>query len=258
MNALGEKLKAWRQSRHLSQLQLAVDAEVSPRHLSFIETGRSKPSREMVLRLAEQLRVPLREKNAFLLAAGFAPAFAHRELDTPELSAVKAAAAHVLEQHLPFPAIALDRQRNVVMANCAARKLAKRISPQIAQNIYRLLLHPDGLAPQIVGFAAYSRHLVTRLSRDAQTSGSPELHALLAEVEQYPNVASGDETIEPIALTLRLKHDSAELAFFTTLSTFGTPFDVTVSELVIEALFPADQATARQLSEVDPKIRAKT
>lgn len=240
--ALGTKLQRRRQALGLSQLKLALDAGVSPRHLAFIETGRTRPSREMVLRLVERLRVPLRERNAYLLAAGFAPAFEQHELAAPALAAVKAAAAAVLATHMPFPAIVLDRRRDIVMANPAAEALCAGVAPALlaAPNIYRVLLHPDGLASRIVNFGEYSHHLIERLRGDAETSNDPALFELLAEVQAYPRVgatASGDAV-----LVLRLRGAGN---FITALATFGTPFDVTAAELVLESLFPADDATRR-------------
>lgn len=251
---VGERIRRRRQDLGLSQLRLAVDSDVSARHLSFIETGRSRPSREMVLRLAEQLRVPLREQNALLLAAGFAPAFAQRDLDEPEMAAVRDAAALVLENQEPFPAIALDRRRDIVMHNRAALFLLRGVAPELLRprpNIYRLILHPDGFAPRIVNFEEYSHHLLVRLQRDAEHSGNAELPALLAEVERYPRGRARWEPgpLEgPVALPLRLRSEMGELAFITTVSTFGTPFDVTLSELVIESLIPANQGTARRFA----------
>lgn len=248
--SVGEKIRTRRQALGLSQLRLAVEAEVSPRHLSFIETGRSRPSREMVLRLAAQLRVPLREQNALLLAAGFAPAFAQRNLDEPEMTAVRDAAALVLESREPFPAIALDRRRNIVMHNRAARFLLGGVAPGLLRapiNIYRLILHPDGLATRIANFGAYSHHLLARLQGDAELSGDRELDALLAEVETYARARSRWDSgpIEgEVALPLRLRDETGELVFITTIATFGTPFDVALSELVIESLIPADHVTA--------------
>jgi transcriptional regulator with XRE-family HTH domain len=254
--SFGEKLRGRRRTLGLSQLRLALEAGVSARHLSFIESGRSQPSREMVLRLAQQLRVPLREQNAFLLAAGFAPAFEQRALDAPELAAVREAAALVLANHEPFPAVALDRRRDVVMSNRAGAHLVESVAPELlapTTNIYRVLLHPRGLASRIVGFAEYSSHLLARLQRDAEVSADGELGALLAEVERYPGVGSVNQATPSNAtafLTLRVRDEAGELAFVTTLATFGTPFDVTVSELIIESLFPANAFTAKRLREI--------
>jgi hypothetical protein len=204
----------------------------------------------MVLRLAEQLRVPLREQNALLLAAGFAPAFSQRDLAEPEMTAGRDAAALVLENHEPFPAIALDRRRDVVMHNRAALFLLRGVAPELLRpriNIYRLILHPGGLGSRLTNFDEYSHHLLARLQRDADISGDSELRALHAEVQAYPRVRSSREPVPPgapVALPLRLREETGELVFITTIATFGTPFDVTLSELVIESLIPADKSTA--------------
>jgi transcriptional regulator with XRE-family HTH domain len=248
-------LKGWRRARGVSQLQLAVDAGVSPRHLSFIETGRARPSSEMVLRLARRLQVPLREQNLLLLAAGHAPAHAHRALEEPQLQAVGAAARRFLDHHEPFPAVALDRLRNVVLQNRAAGRLAAHAAPALLRppvNLFRLLLHPDGLSSRIEAFPAYARHLLARLGQDAERTGDAALHALLAELERYPGVEpsrSPPAMLDDSALVLRVRTEGGTLAFLTTLATFGTPFDVTVSELVLEALYPADEATAARLRD---------
>jgi len=253
----GERLKDRRRILGLSQLQLAVDAGVSPRHLSFLETGRSQPSRDMVLKLAAQMRVPLREQNSLLLAAGFAPAFGQHDLAAPALDAVRSAAALVLKNHEPFPAAALDRKRNVVMANRGARLLLSGVAPALLGppvNIHRVLLHPDGLSRNIVNFAEYRRHLLERLRRDAEQSGDVELHALFNELSAYP-VSSGAgftaASKADVALVFRFREaGGGELAFITTIATFGTPFDVTVSELVVESLFPADAFTEQRVREL--------
>jgi transcriptional regulator with XRE-family HTH domain len=262
----GIQLRRRRHSLGLSQLQLAADAGVSPRHLSFIETGRARPSRQMVLRLAERLRVPLRDRNQLLLAAGFAPAYQRRDLHAPELGAVHNAAVLVLRSHEPFPAVALDRRRDIVMANQAAARLRQEMAPALRGaplNIYRLLLHPDGLARRIVGFRAYAQHLLARLRDDAETTNDPDLGALLSEVTSYAGVdaAAGEpsDAADGAALTLRLRDGAAaggQLAFVTTVATFGTPLDLTVSELVIESLVPADAATAARLRALAGERRA--
>jgi transcriptional regulator with XRE-family HTH domain len=260
LGTFGEHLRRWRDARRLSQLQLAVDAGVSPRHLSFIETGRAQPSREMVLRLAVQLQLPLREQNVLLLAAGLAPAFEARAWASPELSAVREAVAMVLAAHEPFPALAVDRAWNVVMSNCGAPLLAEGVAPELLgarANVYRISLHPEGLRPRVVNFADYARHLVARLRRDAATSGDRDLFALLREVESYPGmpaVADGDGHPGDVALPLRLRSACGELSFITMIATFGTPFDVTVAELAIESFFPADAATARLLRDRPPVV----
>jgi transcriptional regulator with XRE-family HTH domain len=248
-SSFGQVLRRRRLHRGLSQLALAVEAGVSPRHLSFMENGRARPSREMVVRLADRLGLPLRERNGMLLAAGFAPAYAQRDLQARELSAVRTAALRVLKTHEPFPAIALDGRRDVVASNRAAQRLLSELPAAIVGpplNIYRALLHPLGMASRIVDFARYARHLCARLRREVEISGDAELARLSAEVEAYANVASDPPRAaddDDPALVLRVRHGDAQLAFVTTIATFGSPFDITVAELVIESLFPADEAT---------------
>lgn len=260
VNEFGRQLRRWRQERRLSQLQLAVEAGVSPRHLSFIETGRSKPSREMVLLLGDHLRLPLREQNAMLLAAGFAPAFQQRAFDSPEMSSVRESVSMVLKSHEPFPAIAVDREWNVVMSNCGASLFAEGVSPELlgpAANVFRLSLHPKGFRRRVLNFAEYARHMVARLRHDATVSGSLELFELLKEIESYPGIISigGASTNRGnVALPLRIKSALGELSFITMIATFGTPFDVTVSELAVESFFPADPATARLIRERAPVV----
>jgi hypothetical protein len=207
----------------------------------------------MVLLLAQHLQLPLREQNTMLLAAGFAPAFEQRPLDAPEMNAIKAAVEMVLTGHEPFPAIAVDRKWNVVMSNCGAPLLAEGVAPELLIppiNVYRLSLHPQGLRRRVLNFDQYARHLVARLRHDATTCCDPDLQALLAEVESYPEIRSiAGTTIGRgnVVLPLRLKSDHGELGFITTIATFGTPFDITVSELAIESFFPADVATAQRI-----------
>lgn len=243
-------MKRRREHLGLSQLRCALETGGSPRHLSFLETGRAKPSREMVLLLGDGLSLSLREQNALLLSAGFAPAFPEDDLEAPALTAIRAAARRVIDGQEPFPAVVLDRRRDVVMHNQAAVRLlagvdAALLVPPI--NAYRVLLHPAGLAPRIVGFGAYSRHLLGRLATDAARSGDADLFALLDEVQAYPGVTPlrGTAPTPGVnALTLRLRVAAgAELSFVATLATFGTPFDATVADLVIESLFPADDRT---------------
>lgn len=247
--AFGELLRKWRNARRYSQLRLAMDAGISSRHLSFIETGRSSPSREMVLLLADHLQVPMREQNAMLLSAGFAPAFEQRPIEAAEMSAVRSAVEMVLENHEPFPAIAVDRKWNVVMSNCGATFLADGVAPELlapAPNVYRLTLHPNGMRPRISNFDEYAGHMIARLRRDAAIDGGAELSTILAEIEGYPGISSlcTPHTGPGVVLPLRLRSDVGELAFITTIATFGTPFEVTVSELAIESFFPADGSTA--------------
>jgi transcriptional regulator with XRE-family HTH domain len=249
--AFGDQLRRWRHIRTMSQLDLAVNAGVSPRHLSFIETGRSAPSREMVLLLAGHLRLSLREQNTLLLSAGFAPMYEERPIDAPDMMAVRDAVRMVLDANEPFPAIAVDRRWNVVMNNCGAPLLAAGAAPELIEppvNVYRLSLHPNGMRPRVRNFETYAVHMVARLRHDAMTSGDVELRGLLEEVERYPGIRAltgGRVERGAVALPLRLMTDLGELSFISTIATFGTPFDVTVAELAIESFFPADEATAQ-------------
>ncbi len=251
----GPLLRDWRRRRRLSQLDLALESGVSARHLSFIETGRSKPSAEMVLRLAEQLDVPLRERNRLLLAAGYAPAFAERGLDDPEMAPVHAALQVVLDGHDPYPAIVVDRTWNLLAGNHAVALLTDGVDPTLLRppaNCMRLALHPDGLARRIVNLGQWREHLLARLAREVALTRDPEAAALLEEVSAYP---CGDDPVPPapspghelagqLAVPLRLRHGDGELAFVSTVATFGTAVDVTLAELSIEAFLPADAATA--------------
>jgi transcriptional regulator with XRE-family HTH domain len=251
-NRVGLLLRDWRRRRRLSQMELALEAGVSTRHLSFLETGRSQPSAQMLLHLAERLAVPLRERNQLLLAAGYAPRFAVRTLDDPELAAIRDALGHVLAGHEPYPAIAVDRRWNLIASNAALGPLLEgaapeRLAPPV--NCMRLALAPDGLAPRILNLAEWRGHLLHRLERQVQLTGDPELAALYDEVRGYPGPpAPADVDPEAIAVQLRLAtSDGGELRFFSTVTTFGTAVDVTVSELSVEAFFPADAVTAQRL-----------
>jgi transcriptional regulator with XRE-family HTH domain len=252
----GELIRDWRQRRRMSQLDLAVEADVSTRHLSFVETGRSRPSRELVMHLADQLEVPLRERNALLLAAGYAPGYGETSLDAGEMAPVRAALDKILAGHEPFPAIVVDRLWNVSQANRPALGiLTDGVSPDLLKppvNALRVSLHPEGLAPRIVNFAEYSEHIVHRLHRQVVLSNDRGMLALEEELSQYPGVASkrpglgeaADLLFMPMVLQVT---DKVRLSFFTTLATFGTAIDITVSELAIESFFPADERTAAAL-----------
>jgi transcriptional regulator with XRE-family HTH domain len=251
--AVGELLREWRQRRHLSQLDVSLDAAVSARHLSFIETGRSRPSREMVLHLAEYLEVPLRERNALLLAAGYAPAYAETPLADGAMAPVRAAVDKVLSGHEPYPAVIVDRRWDLVSANASAGRLMALVDPALLQppvNAMRLMLHPDGLARHVVNLAEYSAHLLSRLRREALLAGDAELDALHAELRGYPGVRDGSPVAEPeelVVAPLRLRTPAGELSLFSTIATFGTALDITAAELAIEAFYPADTATADAL-----------
>jgi transcriptional regulator with XRE-family HTH domain len=252
---VGELLRSWRRRRNLSQLELATEAVVSARHLSFLETGRARPSREMLIRLAEELEVPLRERNALLLAAGYAPLYAERSLDAPEMNTVREALDRFLRAHEPYPAVVVDRLHNLVTANDALDLLLEGVAPDLLEppaNAMRVALHPRGMAPRTLNLAEWSGHLLRRLRREAQLTGDPELSALHDELVRYPgvHVAAEHADVQPSDIVLPLKlrdSDGGELAFFSTLSTFGSVADVTLSELAIEAFYPANARTALRL-----------
>jgi transcriptional regulator with XRE-family HTH domain len=248
---VGDLLREWRQRRRLSQLALACEAEISARHLSFLETGRSRPSRDMVLHLSERLEVPLRDRNGLLVAAGFAPIYPERTLADPALDAAREAVRLVLTGHEPSPAIAIDRHWTLVASNGAIGPLMAGVDPELLKppaNVLRLSLHPRGLAPRIVNLAQWRGHLLENLRRQIDANGDPVLEALLRELEDYPAppreeaVRQGDQA--GIVVPLRLKHEGEVLTFLSTTTIFGTPVDVTLSELAIETFFPADKATA--------------
>jgi transcriptional regulator with XRE-family HTH domain len=254
--SVGPLLRQWRQRRRLSQLSLACDAEVSTRHLSFLETGRSQPSRQMVLLLAERLDVPLRERNALLVAAGFAPVFNERPLTDPALAIARRAVDLVLTGHEPYPALAIDRHWTLVAANRAVAPLLAGIDPTLLRppvNVLRLSLHPGGIAPRIVNASEWRTHIVERLRRQVAATADSTLAALLEELRSYPLANAGaaprDSTSDfgGVVVPLRLRTEAGVLSFVSTTTIFGTPVDVTLSELAIESFFPADSATAAAL-----------
>jgi transcriptional regulator with XRE-family HTH domain len=252
---VGALLREWRQRRRLSQLDLANEAAVSARHLSFVETGRSKPSPELVMHLAEQLDVPLRDRNALLLAAGYAPRYAQTPIDAAEMAPVRDALDTILAGHHPFPAMVVDRHWDVVTANHAAYALLTQgIADELLAapvNALRVSLHPEGLAPRIVNFEPWASHLVDRLRREADATADPVLGDLYDELCGFPGVSAspGDpDTVSRLFMPLVLRApDGGELSFFSTVATFGTARDVTVEELSIESFFPADERTASAL-----------
>jgi transcriptional regulator with XRE-family HTH domain len=246
----GELLREWRNRRRLSQLDLALEAHVSARHLSFVETGRSQPSREMVLTLAEHLQVPLREQNTLLLAAGYAPVFSESSLESDEMEPVRRALDSILAGHEPYPAVIVDREWEIVASNRPAQLLLEGVSEELLAppaNALRITLHPDGMAPRILNFREWSDHLLTRLHRQALLSQDPALAELERELLAFPGVEPATGLSEPAAMLfvpLRLRLPSgAELSLFSTIATFGTALDITLEELSIESFFPADEAT---------------
>ncbi len=253
---VGDHLREWRQRRRMSQLELALEADVSARHLSFVETGRAQPSRDMLLHLTETLAVPLRERNAILLAAGFAPVYGERRLDDPALDAARAAVEMVLKGSEPFPALAVDRLWNIVSLNAGARALLSDVDPQLlaAPNALRIALHPRGVAPRIENYAEWRVHILHRLRHQIEASGDAELERLHAELAAYPSPQGANRTpvripdapVIVVPLQLRVG-EGAILSFMSTLTVFGTAVDVTLSELAIETFFPADAATSAAL-----------
>ncbi len=252
----GAHLRFWRQHRRMSQLDLAGEADISTRHLSFVENGRSLPSREMVLRLAERLDVPLRQRNALLVAAGYAPMYRERPLDDPALAAARAAVQLILTSHEPHPALAVDRHWNLVAHNAMVPLLLAGVQDRALlegqPNVLRLSLHPGGLAPRIVNLGQWQHHLFERLRQQVQATGDRQLAALQEELRGYPVPADAHETrldgeLLGVAMPLRLRTDAGILSFISTTTVFGTPVDVTLQELALETFFPADAATAQAM-----------
>src|SRR5258708_16336033 len=248
---IGDHLREWRQRRHLSQLDLAGDAEISARPLSFVETGRAAPSRDMVLKLAERLNVPLRERNVLLVAAGFAPAFPQRSLDDPMLKSARQAIDLVLRAHEPNPALAYDRHWNLVTANRMVAPLLEGIPERLLGqpfNILRLAFHPEALAPRTVNLAEWCGHLLERLHRQCEATADPELIKLYQDLKAYPIPArAGPLPADNVAIPFKLRHHGEVLSFFSTTMVFGTPVDITLSELALETFFPADDLTAERM-----------
>lgn len=255
-NAVGAQLKQWRQRRHLSQLELAMEAEISARHLSFMETGRAAPSREMVLRLAERLDVPLRERNVLLASAGFAPAFPQRSIGDPAMEQARTAMETVLKAHEPNPALAIDRYWNLVSANRSVMPLLANVSPALMQgqiNVLRLGLHPDGLARDTVNLHEWRTHLLERLQRQCELTGDAALISLHEELRAYPvppRSGPPPKTLDAVVVPFRLRLGNDLLTFISTTMVFGTPVDVTLSELALETFFPADASTAAALKKL--------
>jgi transcriptional regulator with XRE-family HTH domain len=245
---VGTLLRDWRQRRRLTQMDLALEADISPRHLSFVETGRASPSREMLLHLSEELEIPLRERNALLVAGGYAPMYKARALDDAALAQVRSAIDIVLEAQKPFPALALDRHWNIVATNHALPELYAEVAPELKQapNAMRLALHPKGLAPHIENLPEWRAHLLARLRKQVEVSADPVLADLLKEALSYPgeNAPKAENLEQTILVPLRIRSSLGLLSFMSTTTVFGTPVDVTLSELAIEMFFPSDSATA--------------
>lgn len=253
--AVGELLRDWRRTRGMSQLDLSIEAGVSARHLSFVETGRSRPSPELILRLAERLDMPLAERNTMLLAGGYAPAYPSHELSDPEMAPVRAAVRQILDGHNPYPAVLIDQHWHLVEANPAVALLTAGAEPHLLTppiNVLRLSLHPDGMAPRILNLPEWRAHLLHRLRQQAVTTNDPALYELHEELRGYPPGGSGhaapiSDAVSRVVVPLRYRHNDQELSLFSTTTLFGTPLDVTVAGLAVEAFFPADPATAETL-----------
>ncbi len=253
----GRHLREWRQRRRMSQLDLALEAEISTRHLSFVETGKAQPSRQMVLNLCDRLEVPLRDRNMLLVAAGYAPVFPQRPLDDPALQRARAAVELVLKGHEPFPALAIDRHWTLVAANRAVAPLLAGAQAGLLQppvNVLRLSLHPEGLAPRIANLPEWRAHLLERLRQQIEITADATLIALREELRALPapisRVPPVPDRFAGVAVPLVLVTEAGTLSFLSTTTVFGTPVDVTLSEIAIESFFPADAATAQALQRL--------
>jgi transcriptional regulator with XRE-family HTH domain len=247
---VGALLREWRERRRLSQLDLSIRAEISTRHLSFVETGRSRPTPTMILRLTEQLEVPLRERNALLLAGGYAPAYPQHGLDEPELNEIRSALRQVLAGHEPYPAVVVNRWWELLDSNTAISVFISDCASWLLEppvNVLRLSLHPDGMAARIVNLAQWRAHLLTQLRHRAQALADQRLSDLHAELLSYPGGAEARPPAGAVVLPLRYRHGDQELSFFSISAAVGTATDVTVEELAIESFYPADAATVAAL-----------
>ncbi|WP_190136899.1 helix-turn-helix domain-containing protein [Streptomyces longispororuber] len=254
-SGVGALLRGWREERRVSQLELALRADSSARHISFVETGRAKPSEEFVLKLAEHLDVPVRERNALLLAAGYAPRFPQTPLDDPAMGALRAGVEQLLQGFEPYPALVVDATYQVLAANRGIATLLDGLPEHLLApplNAMRVVLHPEGLAPRIRNLREWRGHLLHQMERQIALQRSPALRALYEEVAAYPVGDPGEDTaaegtVAHVALPLRIEHEGRVLSFVSSISTFNTPMDVTVAELAIETLLPADPATVKYL-----------
>lgn len=260
---VGHLLRDWRKRRRLSQLDLASEAEISSRHLSFLETGRSAPSREMVLRIARKLEIPLRERNTLLVAAGYAPVFKATPLEDPTLDAARKVIELLLRGHEPYPALAVDRHWTMLSANRMIPLLLSGIDPSLMEppvNVLRLTLHPGGLASRITNLAEWRSHLFARLQREIDITADPVLVDLFNELSSYPvpsqnnNSASVETDFAGVAVPFQLATEAGVLSFLSTTTVFGTPVDITLSELAMESFFPADSLTFDTLNQLFKQI----
>ena len=251
----GPLLREWRQRRRISQLNLALQANISARHLSFLETGRAQPSRSMVLHLAQELEVPLRDRNMLLAAAGFAPHYRERPLGDPALGPMRRAVELIVRGHAPYPALAVDRYWTMVVANDALALLLTGVDQELLRppvNVLRVALHPSGLAPRTANLTEWRAHLLERLRRQVEATADPILLALLTELRSYPAPVGPRVVRRPgddagVIVPFELVTDAGILAFFSTTTIFGTPVDITLAELALECFYPADDLTAEIL-----------
>jgi transcriptional regulator with XRE-family HTH domain len=252
---IGDQLRSWRERRRLSQLELSLRAEVSTRHLSFVETGRAQPGRELIVRLTEELQVPLREQNALLISAGFAPIFQTRPFDDPSFDAVRGIIKIALETHKPFPAYVINRYWNIIVSNAAVPELFEGVDPELLRppvNAIRLLLHPRGVAPRVTNLSAWRTHLLTQLRRQVELTADQRLEQLLREATSFSNPRA-DETestwlespVIPLEITTRIGH----LSFLSSTTIFGTPAAPTVEEMALEMLYPANAFTEKAVRQ---------
>jgi len=248
--SIGRKLRSWRERRRISQLELALRSEVSARHLSFVETGRARPGRDLILRLAEELEIPLRERNTLLVAAGFAPVFRHRGFEDPSFDSVRTILDLTLETHKPFPAYVINRHWTVVASNAAVPELYEGVAPELVRqpiNAIRLMLHPRGVSSRIVNIGAWWVHLLAQLRRQIDLTADPVLEQLLREILSYPRpAAAGDAhegAAESLAIPLEIDTRIGRLSFLSATTVFGTPVDVTLDEIALEMLYPANAFT---------------
>jgi transcriptional regulator with XRE-family HTH domain len=246
----GELIRHWRRQRHLTQQELSVRCRISARHLSFIETGRSRPSPATVIAVCEELEVPLRHRNDILLAAGHAPAYSESSLDQPSMRSIGEALRQILDGHMPYPSIVVDRHWDMVDANPAVDRLIAGCAAELLEppvNVLRLSLHPEGVAPRIRNLPQWRGHVLSRLDHQIRATGDPDLEALRAELRRYPG---GTDHVPANSLVVPLRIDTGDgvLSFFSTTTVFGTPMDVTVAELAVESFFPADRETAAALA----------
>jgi transcriptional regulator with XRE-family HTH domain len=253
---IGEQLRSWRERRQLSQLELSLAADVSARHLSFVENGRAQPGRDLILRLAKELDVPLRDRNALLVCAGFAPVFRHRRFDDPSFDPARAIITATLETHKPFPAYVIDRHWSVVASNSAIPELFEEVAPELLIapiNVIRLILHPRGIAPRLLNFSTWQRHYLTQLRRQIALTGDPVLEELYRDAASYPRQGSEDarneESVDSPAIAFEVMTRLGRLSFLSATTVFGSPADVTLEEIALELLYPANPFTAQTVRD---------